>query len=566
MDADCSSSGWLCEKRLMRKLFTERFNGVLLIDCATQRVSVLSDDLAGKLLPLIAKDDTPYDVQVNALIDERVSKNDIPALKRNMAFSEVIEKLSRHSVYEVDFNVIGKNNVYEFHRVSFEYLSPEKTTVVLLSEDVSKLLSGEIDPLTGIYSTTGFHNRINEWMEANPGRKFRLQRYNLDRFRDINGVYGHDLGDKLLRDIGDYMKRYDSKDNFSAHLNADHFARFCSDDSMSVREYYDHFVNSFSNYHLNIPITMHMGVYDLCEKDSDSYTMSYKALLALQEIKGDMNVKIAYYESGMIARETERLELLNDVAGAIENENFEVWFQPQVDYSTGNVFGAEALIRWNHPQKGMLPPSTFIPLLEKSNYIGKVDFYVAQKVCRYIKKWINDLPDRKIQVSVNLSRQDVLDSAFMTELENTITAYGIPFSSLRLEVTESAYMKNAAELIQEVTKLRKMGFAVEIDDFGAGYSSLNMLKDMDADTLKLDMAFISDTTQSEKKKIIISSVINMAHKLGVPVIAEGVETKEQADMLLEFGCKRMQGYYFSKPIPADEYEKLLYGSDSVFQH
>lgn len=482
-----------------------------------------------------------------------------------MAFSTVLDKLNSRSFYEVDFNVLTSYGMMEFHRVSFEYMSADKSTIMVLSENISKLTACEIDPLTGIYNITGFNNRIKEWIAANPGRKYRLQRYNLDRFRDINGVYGRELGDKLLKDIADYMKRYDTNDTFSAHLSADHFARFCSDDSMPVWEYYENFVNSFANYHLNIPITMHMGVYDLCEKDADPFAMSYKALLALQKIKGDTNLKIARYESSMLAAEKERLELLNDVNSAMGNEYFEIWFQPQVDYASKSIFGAEALIRWNHPRKGMLSPAMFIPLLEKSNFMGKVDFYVAEKVCKYMKQWREKFPDKKIKISVNLSRQNVANPEFIEKLENMIASYGVPFSSIRLEITESAYAKNMAKLLDGVNKLRKKGFAVEIDDFGSGYSSLNTLKDMDVDTLKLDMAFLSDSASTRREKIIISSIISMANKLQLPVIAEGVETKEQADMLLGFGCSRMQGYYFSKPVPAAEYEKLLSGETSLFK-
>lgn len=482
-----------------------------------------------------------------------------------MAFSTVLDKLNSRSFYEVDFNVLTSYGMMEFHRVSFEYMSADKSTIMVLSENISKLTACEIDPLTGIYNITGFNNRIKEWIAANPGRKYRLQRYNLDRFRDINGVYGRELGDKLLKDIADYMKRYDTNDTFSAHLSADHFARFCPDDSMPVWEYYENFVKSFANYHLNIPITMHMGVYDLCERDADPFAMSYKALLALQKIKGDTNLKIARYESSMLAAEKERLELLNDVNSAMENEYFEVWFQPQVDYASKTIFGAEALIRWNHPRKGMLSPAMFIPLLEKSNFMGKVDFYVAEKVCKYIKQWKEKFPDKKIKISVNLSRQNVANPKFIENLENMIASYGVPFSSIRLEITESAYAKNMAKLLDGVNKLRKKGFAVEIDDFGSGYSSLNTLKDMDVDTLKLDMAFLSDSASTRREKIIISSIISMANKLQLPVIAEGVETKEQADMLLGFGCSRMQGYYFSKPVPAAEYEKLLSDETSLFR-
>lgn len=208
-----SRSIWLQEQTLMHKLFIERFDGVILIDRYTEKISVVSNLLADKLLPLINDEDS-FDKQVAKVIEKYVSKADAPYLTYNMVLSTVIEKLKKQPIYEVDFNVLGNNNIYQFHRISFEYCSAEKTMIAMLCENISKLVTGEIDPLTGGYNTSGFHNRINEWIAANPDRKFRLHRYNLDRFRDINGVYGHDLGDKLLRDIADYMKQNDSKDSF----------------------------------------------------------------------------------------------------------------------------------------------------------------------------------------------------------------------------------------------------------------------------------------------------------------------------------------------------------------
>ena len=359
------------------------------------------------------------------------------------------------------------------------------------------------------------------------------------------------------------MKRFDDETSFSAHLYADHFMRFCAEDALPVQDYYDNFSETFANYRLSIPITMHMGVYDLCEKGEDPYTMMYKALLALQTIKGDMNNTVAFYESGMMKQEREKLILLKDVDSAIENDNFEIWFQPEIDYMTKRVFSAEALIRWRHPEKGFILPDTFIPLLEKSNCISKVDKYVIEKTCAYIRKWLNRNPSLPVQISVNLSRHDVLSETFMTFISDTVNKYDVPHSALHFEVTESAYMDKTDQLISSVENLRKKGFSVEIDDFGAGYSSLNTLKDMDVDKLKLDMKFLSDTNNFEREKTIISAVIKMSHTLGLPVIAEGVETKEQAEMLMNFGCNEMQGYYFSKPVPAEEYEKLLFGETKV---
>lgn len=306
------------------------------------------------------------------------------------------------------------------------------------------------------------------------------------------------------------------------------------------------------------------NIIKLSDNIAGNFTNVLKeALLALQTVKGDMHNKIAYYESGMLRREQEQLEFLNEIDDALENDCFEVWFQPQVDYEKKQIFGAESLIRWRHPIKGLLSPMTFIPLLEKSNYISKVDKYLIEKVCKYMRRWIDALPDKKIQISVNLSRLDIIDSDFVNSLSQIVKSYGIPHSALHLEVTESAYMKDAELLITEVDKLRNQGFSVEIDDFGAGYSSLNTLKDMNVDKLKLDMKFLSGGHGDKKEKIIIAAVIDMSHTLGLPIIAEGVETKEQADMLLKFGCKQMQGFYFSKPLPVEEYEALLYGKTKL---
>lgn len=354
------------------------------------------------------------------------------------------------------------------------------------------------------------------------------------------------------------MRRFNTADSFSAHLNVDHFVRFCADDAVSVEECYDNFNDCFKSYDLHMPIKVHMGVYDLCETDCDTYTMSYKALLALQSIKGNLTRKIAYYEKGMMAVEKEQQELLSDIQTAIDDEQLEVWFQPQFDFSKGSITGAEALIRWNHPKMGMISPAVFIPLLEKSDYISRVDKYVIEKTCGYIKKWCTEFPDRGIiPVSVNLSRVDIYQNDLCAKLSDILKKYGVPTNALHLEITESAYMDNTAVFLNTISALRNNGFIVEMDDFGSGYSSLNLLKDINIDKLKLDMKFLSETSETEKSKIIISSIINMARELKVPVIAEGVETKEQAEMLMGFGCNQMQGYYFSRPVPEAEYENML---------
>lgn len=552
----------IADSELVKRLFTEHLDGLLLIDSANGNLVKVSDEITGKLLPLAKFDGTHFDEIVRDVVQKRIPEGSRAAVTSQLLLSTVREKLQGTKIYDVDFNMRDVHGKLTFHCLRFEYLDESKKYIVLVSEDVSRVVSGEIDPLTGGLNATGFYNKVNKWLADNPDRKYRVMRYNVDRFRDINGVYGHDVGDQLLRDITECMRALDSEDSFSAHLNADHFVRFCADDRVSEADCYNNFTRSFSNYKLSIPINLHIGVYDLCEPGITPFDMSYKALLAMQSIKGDLNNRICRYQVVMLSKEQEQLEILNDVDEAIARDQFEVWFQPQVDYAQKKIVGAEALVRWNHPEKGLISPASFIPVLEKSNYISKVDRYVFHKTCKYLQRWLAEMPNIDVQISVNLSRQDILLEGFVDSLDNAVQSYGIPRKALHLEVTESAYVEEAARLNAEVDKLRNRGFWVEIDDFGTGYSSLNTLKDINVDKLKLDMKFLSGDG-GRKERIIIAAVIDMAKTLGLSVLAEGVETKEQADMLLGFGCNEMQGYYFSKPVPASEYEELLRGNKTL---
>lgn len=549
----------ITEGALISRLITDYFDEVVLIDCSSGYVMNVSDRIAGKQRNSKKYTGLLYDEQVRRMISDNVTDSERPAIEKELLLSVVMEELKHKESYCVEFFTVAQGEdtpVYE--KITYKFLDEQQTVILMLCEDISDIVSSENDPLTGLYNSSGFHNHVKKWIEENPGRKFRIQRYNIDRFRDINGIYGYEVGNKLLRDFAIYMKKYNSADSFAAHLNADHFVRFCADDTLTVEKCYNYFNDCFSDYELSLPIKLHMGVYDLCEPDCDSFTMSYKALLALQSIKGSFSKKIAYYEKGMMAVEKEQQELLSDIQRAVEEEQFEVWFQPQTDYVGHRIIGAEALIRWNHPRKGMLSPAVFIPLLEKTDYISVVDKFVLEKVCRYICRWKSEIwKDKPIPISVNLSRNDVYRKDLCEGLCHIIQRYDISPSQIHLEITESIYMENAERFARILGRLRESGFKVELDDFGSGYSSLNFLKEINIDKLKLDKNFLSDDGDTRKGEIILSSVINMAKALDLPVIAEGVETKEQAEMLAGFGCSQMQGYYFSRPVPAAEYERML---------
>lgn len=254
----------------------------------------------------------------------------------------------------------------------------------------------------------------------------------------------------------------------------------------------------------------------------------------------------------------DKKELLDGFKKAIDEGQFDIWFQPQFNFESRNILGAEALVRWDHPERDIIPPMDFIPLFESTGCIGILDEYVFDRVCRYMAKWRRDgICDDTVHISVNLSRNNVFFDGLCGALNDITEKNGLPHSAVHIEITESSYIDDADRLIRVVSDIRKAGFKVEMDDFGSGYSSLNLLKDISIDKLKLDMRFLSSSDNSKKSQTILSSIINMAKALDLSVIAEGVETLEQAEMLRDFGCSQMQGYYFSRPMPAHRFEAFL---------
>ena len=562
MNLNTEISKRISESALAKRLLSERFDGIILIECKTQKLISIDDMLSGYFFNILNFDGDCYDRLVDELLNKHILfKSDYALSANELHLKTVCENLEKKPVYIAEVGIKSPNRQAEcYKRMAFEYLDSQKDYIVFSCEDISNIIISKYDPLTGLLNFSGLTSRIEKWMKNNPGRKYRVQRYNIDRFHDINGFYGFDVGNRLLKDFAACMRRYNNEDSFSAHLNADHFIRFCADDACTVEQCYNNFNRCFAAYNLSFPIKLHMGVYDLCERDCDSYTMSYKAYLALESVKGNFQKNVAYYKKGMMAVEYEQCELLADIKSAVEQEQFEVWFQPQTDYGAGSLIGAEALIRWRHPKRGLLSPALFIPLLEKSNYISDIDLFVFEKVCQYLKKWEKEynIKPGTVPISINLSRVSAQQSNIHHKFTAVLKKYDLPPSAVHIEITESTFVDDSKRVLSVVEMLHKAGFAVEMDDFGSGYSSLNFLKDIDADRLKLDMKFLAGEKGNKKSDIIIFSVVNMARALGIDIIAEGVETKEQADTLLRFGCNEMQGYYFSRPLPAKDFEERFF--------
>jgi EAL domain-containing protein (putative c-di-GMP-specific phosphodiesterase class I) len=323
-----------------------------------------------------------------------------------------------------------------------------------------------------------------------------------------------------------------------------------------VVEFVDYVRDELKKYPLDFDILPTFGVYVITNRLLPVSSMLDKANLAAKEIKGNYLSGYAYYTEEMGRRLLIEQELINDMNEALETGQFIVYIQPKYRLDSEEPSGAEALVRWKHPEKGLISPGIFIPVFERNGFIVKLDFYVWELVCKELSQWIHEGYD-PMPVSVNVSRVNLYSADLVDTLCALTEKYGVPNGMLNLEITESVYTKNPDIMREMIKKLRSRGFVVMMDDFGSGYSSLNMLKDIEVDVLKIDVKFLSDTRNELRSRSIISSIISMAKRISLMTVAEGVEKKEQAEFLSLVGCDFAQGYYYSKPMPCDEYEKNI---------
>ena len=547
---------------IISKLLYCEYEFLCLIDAANGQLSIYGDPAANELLEFKRYHGCSYDdmlsIVLNELLREDFVAEGLGALRRET----IVSRLSKQEYYVCRFPGKPDKDRERFIQWKFTYLDETKTRILMMRSDISDMISNERDTLTGLCSRQGFYRRTREELENHEDKEYKIIRFDLDNFKMINDTRGARHGDELLRQIGMLLRERCCEHSISARLEADHFVALLSEESADAETLFNELQTWLTEYPSDFKLTVHMGVYSVKDKELDVSVMCDRALLALKSIKGSYSKRVSYYDEAMRLRLMEEQELTGEMASALANGQFEVFFQPQVNYDGGAIIGAEALVRWRHPRRGLLTPGAFVPLFERNGLITYLDEYIWEQCCVYMRRWM-DLGKRDFSISANISRIDIYNPHLCEKLCFLLRKYQLPASMLKLEITESAYVENPEQLIHSVKELRNAGFAIEMDDFGSGYSSLNTLKDVPVDILKLDMRFLSVCEDNERGGNILSSVIRMAHWLKLPVIAEGVETKTQADYLKSLNCYYMQGYHFWKPMPADEFEKLLLQSNTA---
>ncbi|MFA9464285.1 MAG: putative bifunctional diguanylate cyclase/phosphodiesterase [Velocimicrobium sp.] len=441
---------------------------------------------------------------------------------------------------------------------------------LVLEREKNKKLQMELqfyqrfDAVSGLYNRVTFYSQTKTMLMENCEKRFVMLRMDIERFKVINELWGRAEGDHLLRYIGNMLRSaLCSKSNVTfGRTEADIFYICFLYTEKAVNDMISYIEKILEEYKVDFRIVPYFGLYIIVNHDMPINLMCDRTNLAIRTIKGNYMKRVAYYDDNLRKTMLWEQEIINQMGNALSNEEFQIYLQPKCDIQSGRPVGAEALVRWSHPERGVLSPADFIPIFEKNRFIIKLDFYVWEQTCMLLRRWIDE-GKRPHPISVNVSRINLHNPKLCDILIELIETYQIPPSLLELEITESAYVDNQKRLVGVIENLQAYGFVVLMDDFGSGYSSLNMLKEAVVDILKLDLVFLTGDDKQNRGGNILASVMNMAGWLNLSVIAEGVETKEQAEFLRSIGCQVAQGYYYAKPMPIKDYETyLLQGADN----
>ncbi|MDE6312779.1 MAG: bifunctional diguanylate cyclase/phosphodiesterase [Lachnospiraceae bacterium] len=425
------------------------------------------------------------------------------------------------------------------------------------TEEMNKLYKERFlathDRLTGLYNKEYFYERVHRKLQRHSHEEYLMVCSDVKHFKMVNDMFGKQAGDKLLLRIADSMRVHGNDSMIYGRLVNDRFAILMPKRCFN-HQAFEQEPEKIVNRDLNLPyaIRVKIGVYEIKDKNMPVDAMCDRALMAIAEIKENSQKTVGYYGEQLRDNLLKEQELSGSLERAIRKGQIQIYLQPQVDKHE-KVYGGEALVRWIHPERGIVPPGDFIGVFERNGMIATLDKYVWELACKQLQKW-SRRGKNNMYISINISPKDFYFMDVCQVLKELVKKYQVHPGSLKVEITETAVMQNLKEQLTIIRNLRDAGFTVEMDDFGSGYSSLNMLKNIRVDVLKIDMGFLGTTTEETRGRKILKMVIQLSKELGMPIVMEGVETREQVEFLKSLDCDMFQGYYFAKPMPVDEFE------------
>ena len=503
-----------------------------------------AEELSLVMLDLVMPEMSGFEVLEAMRADERIKG--IPVI---VLTAEKDAELKALNLGALDF--IAKP--FDMHEVILARVA----RIIELSEGKHLISAAEHDELTGLYTQNFFFEYANRLYMYHKELRFDAVSMNIEQFHSLNAMNGREFGDEVLKVLGDEIRHFLSENRgIACRAESDHFSIYCEPqaDYAALRERFQKRLDGISS---KVNILLRMGV-NPWQEEVDPVLLFDRASTACDMVRGDYRRPLMIYDEDLRKKETLNRRLLNDLSDAIKTHQLKVYFQPKYDVQSDppRLNSAEALVRWIHPELGFISPGDFIPLLEGNGLISEVDDYVWQETAKQIAKW-KEKYGITLPVSVNLSRVDVFDRDLKNWLKSIVEANGLSFGDLKLEITETACAENSKWLLDTIAELRDMGFEIEMDDFGSGYSSLNMLSTMPTDVLKIDMKFVRNIEESETDRRLVKLILDVARDLHIKTVAEGAETEGQVDLLRNYGVDLVQGYYFSRPLPPEDFERLI---------
>lgn len=413
-----------------------------------------------------------------------------------------------------------------------------------------------INPLTGLVYSDAFFKHAKNYLALHKSEQCCVIAMDIEHFKMLNDTYGRARGDNMLKDFAEQLRHIEKREGaLVGYLGGDDFAIVMRYDKGVVNSFANRLVNRAKNMRIGVGVLPVFGIYVIDNINASVEDMYDKAMIAASHCLGNYRDRICEYDNSMMDEVIEESDRLEAALEGLRREEFTFFLQPQCDLATGKIVGAEALARWVKNGE-VIPPYQFIPVLEKNDLVSDLDLYLWEEVCKWLRKWI-DAGHTPVPISINVSRMDIYTFDLPAVIRELTTTYDLDPKLLKVEITESSYIEEFKVVNNAVDTLQDLGFRIFMDDFGSGYSSLNMLTNVNIDVLKIDMMFLDLDEGNRKGLDILESVVNMAKLLHLPVVVEGVENREQVEFLRQLKCDYAQGYYFYQPMSVDDFEDLI---------
>lgn len=497
-------------------------------------------------------------------LEELVEPDKVQEICSKFSKEKVLSTLEKEDGYAYAFDSYYEGKSIRLE-AKYKYVDREQKLLLGVLRDITDKelyekykYDSEHDSLTGLLNRNAVFKQCQKILAEHPEKQFVMVHGDVRRFHLYNTFFGEEAGNRMLCEIADILRAMDKDYDYWAYgrMEADVFCAFFPIDKGNFEKHLQYLYKKISTLSEKFPVEAAIGAYWVTDLSMSMEEMFSRATIAAKSGKKNLYNLISRYDAAMEHELMDTQEITSEMTYAILQEQFEVYLQPKYSLKTKKMIGAEALVRWKHPILGMISPGKFIPIFEKNGFITELDRYMWEHVCKILQNWKRE-GKTMLPVSVNISRVSMYSHATIDFLKSLMKKYDLEPQYLELELTETAYMDDPQELKRMLQELQEYGFKILMDDFGSGYSSLNTLKDLPVDILKLDMKFLEGVRNNTRAGAVLSSVVNMSRMLGLPIIAEGIEQQEEADYLESIGCEYVQGFLFSRPMPVADYEKLI---------